>query len=64
MVGRYDTMSVDDIRRMGKLIPKSRVIVTNGSHLSMYDDQQNYFRELLRFIDDVEAGRFKPDRKQ
>ena len=63
MVGRYDTMSVDDIRRMGKLIPKSRVIVTNGSHLSIYDDQQNYFRELLRFIDDVEAGRFKPDRK-
>ena len=59
MVGRYDTMSVDDIRRMGRAIPKSRVVVCeNGSHLSMWDDQETYFRELLRFWKDVDAGRF------
>lgn len=56
-VGRFDTMRVADIERMGELIPRSRVsICERGSHCSMYDDQETYFRELLRFIDDVEAG--------
>jgi len=59
LVGRYDTMSVEDIQRMGKIIPNSRVAVCeNGSHLSMYDDQETYFRELLKFIKDVETSRF------
>ncbi len=57
-VGRHDTMRVSDIERMGEAIPRSRVSVCeNGSHLAMYDDQQFYFRELLRFIRDVEARR-------
>jgi len=25
----------------------------------MYDDQDRYFREVVQFIKDVEAGRFK-----
>ena len=59
IVGRYDTMSVADIQKMGKAIPRSRVaICENGSHLCMWDDQQAYFRHLLGFIRDVEAGRF------
>ena len=58
-VGRHDTMSVADIERMGRAIPRSRVSVCeNGSHLAMYDDQQAYFSDLLKFIRDVEAGRF------
>ena len=51
------------VRRMGKLIPHSRVVLTNGSHLEMYDDQETYFRELVRFITDVQKGTFKPDAK-
>jgi len=55
---RYDTMSVDDIRRMGSMLPNSRVaIFENGSHLAMYDDQEAYFRHLVDFILDVESGR-------
>jgi proline iminopeptidase len=43
---------------MGQLIPNSRVVICeNGSHICMYDDQQTYFHELLRFIRDVETGR-------
>ena len=54
---RFDTMKVADIERMGTLIPHSRVaICQRGSHCAMYDDQETYFRELLQFIDDVEAG--------
>jgi len=59
VVGRYDTMSVQDIQKMGRLIPNSRVVVCrNGSHLCMYDDQQAYFRELLEFIESVETNKF------
>lgn len=59
-VGRHDTMRVEDIQRMGTLIPRSRVaICEDGSHLSLYDDQQRYFADLLGFIKDVEAGRFR-----
>ncbi len=61
IVGRYDTMSVEDIQKMGRAIPRSRVgICENGSHLCMWDDQQAYFRHLLGFVRDVEAGRFPP----
>jgi proline iminopeptidase len=58
MVGRYDEMRVADIQKMGKLIPHARVsICENGSHLSMWDDQEAYFRDLLRFIKDTERGK-------
>jgi proline iminopeptidase len=30
----------------------------NGSHLAIYDDQQVYMAGLIRFIRDVDAGRF------
>jgi proline iminopeptidase len=59
IAGRHGTMNPDDIRRMGKLIPHSRVVITEGSHLEMYDDQDRYFREVVSFIKDVEAGKFK-----
>ncbi len=58
LVGRHDTMSVADIQKMGRAIPRSRVAVCeNGSHLGMYDDQQAYFRHLLGFFHDVVAGK-------
>lgn len=61
--GIHDEMRPDDLRRMGKLIPSSRTVILAGSHMSMYDDQEAYFRELVRFIKDVEAGTFKADAK-
>jgi hypothetical protein len=30
----------------------------NGSHLAMYDDQKTYMDGVVKFIDDVDAGRF------
>jgi len=55
--GRFDTMKVTDIEKMGALIPQSRVaICEQGSHCAMYDDQEAYFRYLTQFIEDVEAG--------
>ncbi len=58
IAARHGTMSVDDIQKMGRLIPNSRVAVCeNGSHLAMYDDQQAYFGHLLAFLKDVGAGK-------
>ena len=55
----YDEMNPDDLRRMATLIPHSRVVILNGSHLAMYDDQEAYFRALTQFLSDVEKGKFK-----
>ncbi|MDP9360909.1 MAG: proline iminopeptidase-family hydrolase [Acidobacteriota bacterium] len=60
----HDEMRPADIRKMGQLIPNSRTVILNGSHLSMYDDQEAYFRELIRFIKDVDRGKFKSDTKK
>ena len=55
---RYDEMNPEDIRKMGKLLPRGRaVICDNGSHLAMWDDQEAYFRYLIGFLSDVEKGR-------
>lgn len=57
--GRFDLARPEDLQKMGGLIPSSRVVICeNGSHFCMYDDQETYFRELLKFIKDVETGRF------
>ena len=36
-------------------------ICPSGSHFAMWDDTENYFRELNRFISEVEANTFNPD---
>lgn len=56
--GKYDSMREADLKKMSELIPNCRfAICPNGSHLSMWDDQQNYFNYLLNFIKSVEEGR-------
>jgi len=60
-VGEHDTMRTADIEKMGQLIPNARMaLLGGGSHCSMWDAQEEYFRELLRFVDDVEAGGIRP----
>jgi proline iminopeptidase len=62
--GMYDEMNPDDMKKEGKLIPNSRTyLCPNGSHLSMYDDQQNYFTNLISFLKDVENNKFVADKK-
>ncbi len=62
--GMYDEMNPEDMKREGALIPNSRTyLCPNGSHLSMYDDQQAYFTNLVAFLKDVENYTFKPDAK-
>lgn len=62
--GLYDEMNPEDMKREGRLLPNSRTyLCPNGSHLSMYDDQKNYFTNLIAFLKDVELNKFVADKK-
>ncbi len=51
IAARHDEMSVEQIQRMGTLIPGARVSVCEkGSHMAMYDDQRAYFDALIPFL--------------
>jgi proline iminopeptidase len=56
---RYDTMDPAHMEWMAGAVQHGRYLFCpNGSHLAMYDDQVVYFRGLIQFIHDVNAGRF------
>jgi proline iminopeptidase len=55
---QYDTMDPKHMEWMSKQLPKGRYLFCpNGSHLAEYDDQQTYFRGLIAFLLDVDAGK-------
>ncbi len=57
--GRYDTMDPRHMEKMSTLLGKGRYLYcANGSHMSMYDDQKTYFAGLIKFIEDVDQGKF------
>jgi proline iminopeptidase len=47
----YDTMDPKYMEWMSKQIPHADFLLcNNGSHMSMYDDQQTYFNGLIKFL--------------
>jgi proline iminopeptidase len=51
MGARYDEMDPGEMRRIATRMPNARAAISErGSHLSMYDDQEWYFRELTGFL--------------
>ena len=49
--GKYDTMDPDYMKWMATQIPKGEsLICPNGSHMSLYDDQEVYFKGLIDFL--------------
>jgi proline iminopeptidase len=48
---RYDTMDPAYMESMAKELPRGEyAFMPNGSHMAMYDDQQNYFKALVGFL--------------
>lgn len=59
-VARWDTMDPSHMRWMVEEMPNARALeLPDGSHLSMYDDQERYFEGLIRFLKDVDQGKFE-----
>jgi proline iminopeptidase len=51
MGATYDTMDPQAMRRVAREMPHARAAISErGSHLTMYDDQDWYFRELIGFL--------------
>jgi len=56
---RYDTMDPAHMETMAGKVQKGRYLFCpNGSHMAMYDDQKVYVDGVIRFVQDVDAGRF------
>ena len=53
----HDTVEPEDLKWMSTQVQNGRFLLCpNGSHMSMYDDQKNYFPGLIQFIKDVDGG--------
>jgi proline iminopeptidase len=56
--GAHDTMDPKHMEWMATQFQNGRYLhCPNGSHWSMYDDQENYFKGLITFINDVDQGK-------
>ncbi|MBT8219436.1 MAG: proline iminopeptidase-family hydrolase [Bacteroidia bacterium] len=55
----YDTMDPKYMEYMSTQFANGRYLhCPDGSHMTMYDDQEHYFPGLVQFINDVDAGDF------
>ncbi|MDN5287100.1 MAG: proline iminopeptidase [Mucilaginibacter sp.] len=58
--GKYDTMDPAHMQWMATQFQNgSYLYCANGSHLSMYDDQETYMNGLIKFINGVDTGEKK-----
>jgi len=59
MVGAtHDTMNPEEMEQMSRLVQRGRHLhCPNGSHLSMWDDQEVFMAGVIRFLKDVHEGR-------
>jgi len=55
---KFDTMDPKYMEWMSKQVKNGRFLLTNGSHLSQYDDQKTFFNGLIKYIKDVDKGSF------
>jgi proline iminopeptidase len=57
---KHDTMDPEHMKWMSTQVANGRFLFCpNGSHLSMWDDQEHYFPGVIQFVKDVNAGLFK-----
>jgi proline iminopeptidase len=57
---KHDTMDPEHMKWMSTAVQKGRYLYCeNGSHMSLYDDQNTYMNGLIQFMMDVNKGDFK-----
>lgn len=63
--GKYDTMDPAHMEWIATQVKNGNsLICPNGSHMSMYDDQQTYMNGFITFLKSVDDGSFKPSAKR
>jgi proline iminopeptidase len=59
IAGLHDTMDPAHMKMVSQRVKHGRLLeCPDGSHMSMYDDQKTYFAGLIKFLRDVDGGRF------
>jgi proline iminopeptidase len=59
IAGRYGTMDPKYMEWMAGQVQHGRFLLCpHGSHMDLYDDQKVYMAGLIKFINDVDTGRF------
>lgn len=59
---KHDTMDPEHMKWMASQVKQGRFLYCpNGSHLSMWDDQEHYFPGLIQFMKDVDGGTFRKE---
>ena len=60
IAGTHDTMDPEHMKWMSTQFPNGQFLLcANGSHMSMYDDQQTYMTGLIKFLKEVDEGNLK-----
>lgn len=55
----HDTMDPAHMKWMSEQLPRGRYLhCPEGSHMAMYDDQETYMTGLIRYLEDVDQGKF------
>lgn len=54
----HDTMDPKYMEWMSNEVQNGRFLLTQGSHMSQFDDQKTYMNGLMKFIKDVDSGGF------
>jgi proline iminopeptidase len=57
IAARYDSMDPDHLKWMSEQVQNGSFLFCEGSHLSMWDDQQAYMDGLTKFIKEVDEGK-------
>ncbi|WP_426058300.1 proline iminopeptidase-family hydrolase [Hymenobacter sp. B1770] len=58
--GQHDTMDPEHMRMVAQKVKNGNALICpNGSHMSLYDDQQTYFTGLIKFLKSVDDGSFR-----
>ncbi|GAO45426.1 proline iminopeptidase-family hydrolase [Flavihumibacter petaseus] len=56
--GKYDTMDPKYMEWMSKQVQHGRNLTVNAGHCAQYDDPENYFGGLIKFLKDVANNQF------
>jgi len=55
--GKYDTMDPEHMKWMANEVKNGTFLYClNGSHMSLYDDQETYMKGVVGFINQVDTG--------
>ncbi|UOQ69393.1 alpha/beta fold hydrolase [Hymenobacter volaticus] len=62
--GKYDIMDPAHTEWLATQVKQGNsLICPQGSHMSMYDDQQTYMRGLIKYLKSVDDSSFQPGSK-